>query len=89
MFGPSKEVQKIIDDTKLLIGKNWKIFEEQGPEAFLNSEFLGVILSWRDESHPTKFFGGFKHMKIFSLEKTSQKKKQHIQKKHLSKLRMR
>jgi hypothetical protein len=69
MFGPSKEVQKIIDDTKLLIGKNWKIFEEQGPEAFLNSEFIGVILSWRDESHPTKFFGGFKTYEDFFFGK--------------------
>ena len=58
MFGPSKEEKQIINDTKLLIGKNWKLFEEQGPGAFENSDFIGEILSWRDERHPTKLLSG-------------------------------
>tara|TARA_Y100001935_G_C17282016_1_gene498043 strand:- start:112 stop:882 length:771 start_codon:yes stop_codon:yes gene_type:complete len=69
MFGPSKEVQQIIDDIKSLIKKNWKIFEEQGSNAFENSEFINVILSWRDESHPTKLFGGFKEYEDFFFGK--------------------
>ena len=68
MFGPSKEVQQIIDDIKLLIKKNWEIFEEKA-HAFENSEFINVILSWRDESHPTKLFGGFKEYEDFFFGK--------------------
>ena len=50
MFGPSKEVQKIIDDMTNQVKDTWSNFEQNGSGAFANSEFIDEIMSWRAES---------------------------------------
>lgn len=65
MFGPSKEVQKIIDDMTNQVKDTWSNFEQNGSGAFANSEFIDEIMSWREQSHPKKMFGGYKTYEDF------------------------
>lgn len=72
----TNEVKETINDLNQFIGKNWEIFEEQGSVAFTNSEFINIILSWREEGHPKKLLGGFKTYEdfFFGVDILEQKK---------------
>ena len=60
MFGPTEEAKVVMESLNQHIKKTWTTHEEQGSGVFANSEFIDVILSWREESHPRKFLGGLK-----------------------------
>ena len=65
MFGPSKEVQEIINDMTKQVGDTWANFDQNGSSVFANSEFIDEMISWREQSHPKKMLGGYKSYEDF------------------------
>lgn len=66
MFGPSKEVKELMGKIESGITSNVQMFSENGSSAFKNSEFIDEIISWRENDHPKKLFGGLKKFENLS-----------------------